>query len=253
MSSLITLRNVESLQIDIIPTLRDQRDAVLSDAQQVESVGDEFAEQIAADSLRAINSVLKQVENDRKDVKRPINEFAKLIERTCDEFTADLNREKMRIGRLLADYATERQIKAQEEERKKQAEQRRLAEERDRLLKAEAEARRKEEEAKLLEKPVEVVQEAREARKDVAAAVNAVVQQQIQIAAAPVAQAKVDGLVSRKVPKFEVTDPAALFAAKPELVALVPRTNEINAAIRAGLTEAPGIRIWWDTQVTVRA
>ena len=252
MSGLITLKNVDALQIDIVQTLREQRDTILEDAAEIRSVGDEFSESIAVESLRSIKSMLKMVDNDRKDVKKPINDFAKLIERTCDEFTARLNQEAVRIGTLLNRFAVEKQLKAQEEERKRQDEVNRLAAEKQRLLNEEAAARRKEDEARLLQDAPAQVEQAKEERKEITREIKTIVKQEIQTAAAPIVAAKPEGTGLRKNPQFEILDAAKLYAAKPELVGLVPKTFEINAAIRAGLTEAPGIRIWWETAVSVR-
>lgn len=51
---------------------------------------------------------------------------------------------------------------------------------------------------------------------------------------------------------FRVTDMAALYAARPDLVKAEPKTREINGEIAAGVREIPGIEIYEDTSVVLR-
>ncbi|MFM8357981.1 MAG: hypothetical protein ACKOET_05445, partial [Verrucomicrobiota bacterium] len=73
------------------------------------------------------------------------------------------------------------------------------------------------------------------------------------LAAAPVPVAKPKGLSVTPTLRFEVTDVLVLFTARPELVDLVPKTAAINAALRGGDREIPGLRVWEETRVGVRA
>jgi hypothetical protein len=70
----------------------------------------------------------------------------------------------------------------------------------------------------------------------------------------PVATApKAQKMTVRRVWKHEVTDIQALYAARPELCSIEPRTNAILAEIRGGMSECPGLKIWQEDDVTVRS
>lgn len=72
-------------------------------------------------------------------------------------------------------------------------------------------------------------------------------------APAPVAPVKAKGSVTRDVWKFEVVDISKLHAHSPHLVALSPKTLEINRTISCGAREIPGLRIWKEVVVGARA
>jgi len=61
-----------------------------------------------------------------------------------------------------------------------------------------------------------------------------------------------EGVSTVKVPKFEVLSITDLYGARPDLVEMYERPIAINKAIREGATEIPGLRIWWETQVSTR-
>ena len=65
--------------------------------------------------------------------------------------------------------------------------------------------------------------------------------------------AKPDGISVKKVWKHKLIDIHALYAARPDLVTLEPKTNNINAAIRQdGVRQIPGLEIWEETETSVR-
>ena len=60
---------------------------------------------------------------------------------------------------------------------------------------------------------------------------------------APTAMTRAAGMRVRKVVKFEITNPAALYAVRPEWFNLVPKTQMINQSITKD-TVLPGLRVY---------
>lgn len=216
----------------------------------------------AAVALRPINDEIAQVEADRKTVKAPVLELAKLIDETAKRHCAELLAEKHRVSALINSFQREQERQRQEAARQAEAERLRLqreAEERQRAAEAAQRKIREESEAKAraAESESEAKRIAAQAKIDEARARIAAERERQVIAAKqsviplPVAPPKVAGVSTRKVPKFEVQDLAAAYAAHPELFTVEPKTAEINARVRAGMSEWPGVRIWWDTQTIV--
>ena len=69
----------------------------------------------------------------------------------------------------------------------------------------------------------------------------------------PSAPAKVSGVSSRAVWKFEVTNPSEVFKAHPELCRLEILPASVNTAIRNGMRDCPGLKIYQSTETSVRA
>lgn len=67
------------------------------------------------------------------------------------------------------------------------------------------------------------------------------------------APAKVGGMSVRKNPRFEVLDAAAVFAARPDLCKLEVLSSQVTARMRDGMTECPGLRLFWEEDTVVRA
>jgi hypothetical protein len=68
----------------------------------------------------------------------------------------------------------------------------------------------------------------------------------------PIAVAKPAGLVNKPVWKFEVTNLGHLYGARADLCNVEASASRINEAIRNGMTECPGLRIWQEQSTTVR-
>jgi membrane protein involved in colicin uptake len=198
-------------------------------------------------------------------------DIGRKIDGAAEEFCRDLIAEEKRLTGLLTSYQIEQQRIAREAEQKRQAElARQQEEERKRQAEIDRKAReaeqarlaaeRAERDAKTAEARAKAQQEAKEAA-DKAAALAA--QKEKEQAAAKLEQAELMRAPAPTAPKaagtsvsqpwvFEVTDAKALHAARPELVDLVVRRNDIITRIRQGEREIPGLRIYQDTRVTVR-
>lgn len=268
----IAVRGVAEVRVDIIQDAYSARAAVIDTAQFCPSViTDADTRQEVVDALREVNRLLRQVEEGRKAAKAPALELGRRIDHAAEEFSAPLAVEQKRLNETLTAYEVEQQriareaeakrqaelARKQEEERKRQAELDRQAREAEA---AKAEADRKAREATDAEARAKAQQEAKDAA-DKAATLAA--QKEKEAEAARLQQAELLRAPSPTAPKaagtavsnpwvFEVLDIKALHAARPELVDLVVRRNDIITRIRSGEREIPGLRIYQDTKVVVR-
>ncbi len=204
-----------------------------------------------------INKVLIDVEKTRAAIKKPVLDKGREIDQCASTFTMDLTVEKLRLEKLLGDFA-----RKQEEIRQAAAEQaRKQQEEADRLLR---EQQRKEEEQRLAAERAERLrigaeQAAAEAetKKERMAAQRAqeeadrvqaeadgkqkeafdlsLQQGQAEMSAyrtgLVVADSQVKGV--RPTLDFEVLDVNALYRVAPELVELTPKRRDILARLKA--------------------
>lgn len=197
----------------------------------------------ASDLLKFIKSTFKKAEEERKSITDPINASVKILNSKFKLITDPLSTAESNIKTKILIFEQERRRKAEEEAR----EQARL----DAIAAAEAEARRKaeEESARLVEEgqldifadPVEVEVKIDEA--------SLVIPEPV-VNNAPVrgAYGSTTSIVKRWT--YEVTDIAALAAFAPELVSVVG--SLINAKIRDGEREIPGLRIYQDETISSR-
>ena len=128
MSSL-TLSGLQNAHIDIVPEVFTRRDVAVLEARQITSIGDAFDAEIAADALRAVSVLAKEIESARVEVKAPVIALGKKIDETAKGFVVDLLSEEVRLNRLLGDYAALKQRQADAERRAAQEEADRLARE----------------------------------------------------------------------------------------------------------------------------
>jgi hypothetical protein len=194
------------------------------------------------EAMKPLREIERQVESDRKTVKAPVLDLGRAVDDKAKAFVAPVSAELARLSNLVAHYQFEERKKAAEAEAARQAELRRQQEER---LKAEAEARRQEEERR------KAIEAGKPAPPPPAP---------LPPPPAPVATPslfreppKPAGLVVREQWQFEVLDVAALYSARPDLCKIEVRTAEVNAAIRGGARNLPGLRIWSETVAGVRA
>lgn len=269
----LTVTGFTAPTVHLAQSALDAKTAALADARAIVTVGNDMEAVYAGDSLTTIKGLLKACETGRKAIKEPVLDLGRRIDATAAQYAAELTQESDRLSRLVSAHVEKKRREAEEAERKRQAELRRIEEER---LAAEREAKRKADE--------EAAQRAREAQALIDAARNAAEAERIkqqaaeaaerarlaqeraafdaeqaakaraaQVMNAPVKAApKIEGVSVRKVWRFEVTDIRALYAARPDLVDLIPRTREINTAIAAG-TQIPGLKAWQEAETRVRA
>jgi hypothetical protein len=235
MSAALTLSGLQNAQIDILPEVYTRRDVAVLEARQITSIGDAFEAESAADALRAVSTIAKEIEEARKIVKDPVLALGKKIDETAKTFVADLITEKDRLQRLLGDHQAAEQRKADKLRREAQ-------EEADRLAREAATAARAAERA-TTDGQAEQAQQA--------AAVAEVKAVEARVAVADIKRDGPSGTMLRQAYKFEVTDINALFKARPDLCVIEPN----GAAIRAQIPHnqnIPGLRIWQEAKASVR-
>jgi hypothetical protein len=235
MSTALTLSGLQNAQIDIIPEVYTRRDVAVLEARQITSIGDAFEAESAADALRAVSTIAKEIEEARKIVKDPVLALGKKIDETAKTFVADLITEKDRLQRLLGDHQAAEQRKADKLRREAQ-------EEADRLAREAAQAARAAERA---------TTDAQAEQAQQAAAVAEVKAVEARVAVAEIKRDGPSGTVLRQTYKFEVTDIKALFKARPDLCVIEPN----GAAIRAQIPHnqnIPGLRILCEAKASVR-
>jgi hypothetical protein len=229
----LAVTGLSAAAISITPGAHEYRASLLAISKAITEV-DEFTLDAASDALKLIQETTRAVEKQRVKEKAPALDFGKQIDSAAKEFCGPLEEEVKRLAALIGGYVTEQQRIAREAE---QARQKAIADA--------AAAQRKAEE---------------EARKAAAAAepdddfppMPPPAPAPVLLAPIPppvVAPPKVAGVQVRTTWKYEVTDIAALFAARPDLCTIEPNA----AAIRAELPKdkpIPGLRAWTESNAT---
>lgn len=234
-TALLSLAGLQHAQIDLAPDATQRRDAALASARTIVAIADAFDAETAADALRAVTELAKQVETARKIIKEPVLELGKKIDATAKDFVADLETEKGRLSRMLGDYQAAERAKAEEARKAAEAEARRKAEE---AAKAAAEAE------------FATTQAEQDRAQQVAAkAETAAIEARVAVATTAAIQPK--GVSVRTVWKFEVTDIDALFKARPDLCLIEPNGSLIRETIKVN-QNIPGLRIWNEASASVR-
>jgi hypothetical protein len=244
--------------------------------------------QAAALALSTAAGVVKTMEMTRAEVKAPILDAGKRIDAMAKEFSQPVEAKIQTVRKMVSDHHTKEaaRVKAERDAeiaRQEAAEKARLAEEarieKERQAREKAEAERIEVERKAAEAQAQTptseesadpLAALRQISEDGERQAEEVRQQEVEtarlnqleadrlseksrLAAVPVAPAKVAGIAPRSVWKFEVTDLNALYAAKPQFCELDWKQGMINNAIRDGLRECPGLRIYSEIETHVRS
>lgn len=232
MNTVLTISGWQHTQIEIAPDSFERRDDILATTGSVTTIEDALDADIAANALKLVSGICKEVESARTHIKAPILEIGKKIDATAKDFVADLAAEEARLGRLLGDYQAAERAKAHRLRVEAEQEAQRLA--------------RAAEQAQLTanraQNQPEIQQQADKAE---AKAVEA------RVAVAIIAPVKPAGVSVRETWKYEVTDIAALFKARPDLCIIEPNTAAIRA--QTPYNQAiPGIRCWKEAKASVR-
>lgn len=275
-SDSLVLRGAETLEVDVIPSALEHRDETLSVARTVLTVDTPAEAELAAESIRDLRWIERQVEAARTAVKAPVLDIGRKIDAKAKEFVSPLGAEIARINALLTGFQRrqeEERRKAEEERQRKireaqaeEARKKREAEEqerRDREAAEEAARKAKEEgdpfaEAEAAAAAQRATEQAAGATKEAAAEAQAAITAAVISTAPAVAPQRVEGVGIRRHPDFEVTDIRALAAARPDLVTITPKAAVILGVIRAGKEFegrrqiVPGVLAWWDSKAIVR-
>lgn len=267
----IQIRGASAVIIEIEANAYTRRQEAVDAAQFCRRVVDAGSQQTAVDALKEVNALLGVVEKGRKEVKAPILDLGRKIDTTAEEFSVPLATEQKRLQGLLSAYeieqrriAAEAEAKRQAELRRQQEEERKRQEEADRLarierekqeaaIRAAREATDAESRAKAKAEADAAAARAAElaAQREKEAAEARLKQAELLRAPAPTPTRAVGSSV-RTLWTFDVTDIAALYAARPELVELTPKRAAILALIRDGTREIPGLVIRKEVTVNAR-
>lgn len=242
-AALIAVTGVDDVQIAIEPEVREQSHALLVEAGEILSVANNFDQESAAEVLARLQEMARGVERARKAVKDPVLDVGRRIDAIAGEFSGPIEAEADRIGRLIGAYRTSLQAEIAKREREEREKRQRLIEDANRekaKLDAEAAAAKTEEQR----------HEAEAKAQDLVRQANAALVESKQ--AEVNARMRPAGIVERGSWKYEVEDIGKVFEARPDLCLIEPNGAAIRGAIKAGLRQCPGLRIFKDSKVTTR-
>lgn len=231
MNQPLTITGIKHADIDIEPGAYAAKEAALHASKLVIAVTDPLDAEWAAEALKAVTSLCKEVEACRTEIKAPVLAIGKRIDETAKTFVADLIIERDRLNRILGEYQLAERTKADAARREAQAEADRLARE---ASKAALEADRSTTE---------------QAQQVAAAAEVAAIE--ARVAVAEIKPVKPEGVSVRLNWKYEVEDIKALFAARPDLCVIEPNSAAIRSQIPHNQT-IPGLRIWSEAKASVK-
>jgi len=288
----VSTLTIAGLQSPCVALSRDAiiaKSIVIDACKLVVTVTSDEQAKIAGSALVDIAGLVKECEKSRKTVKDPILTLGRQIDEVAKEYSTALELESTRIRGLVGAYNAKVEEERRLAEAKRQAELQRIENERieaerkqreeaarierERVA-AEQEANRKAYEALEAAKTKEDAGKVEEAlrieseRAAAAAESNRIaaekeakeradqferLRQQAILDGARSKPVAVEGVSVSSVWKYEVTDIRKVYTFNPELVELTPKAREINAAIKAGHRNIPGLRIWEEKGVKVRA
>lgn len=237
----ISVQNVDGIAISLSAEALHARDTVIAQAKGIATVSTADELQVAAVALRTLKGFLTKLESSRKEVKNPILEKGREIDRIAKDSAGPVEAEVARINRLVLDFQRAEMERADRQRKFRESMERKKREA------AEAEARRLREQAAgaIIPEEAEALRQQSEAAQERAEA-----QAIVTVQAPP----KAEGVSVKKDWFHEVVDLHALYRARPDLVTLEPKTAAINAAIRQnGMRDCPGLRIFEDLSTRVRA
>lgn len=188
------------------------RDEHLADASLIARVHSAEHNEQAQQIVNHLHKLRKECESARTEIKRPLIEAGRLIDKAAKDFSGPIETEIGRLGRMQGDFL-QAEIARQKAEAAKAAKE---------LADAEREKLAKLAEAKTIEEAQNIREEYQERAAVESARVVAV--------AAPVA----DGQRVREDWQIEVMDVAELYKHYPKCVDLTPRMSEIRMLLDLG-------------------
>ena len=262
----IVLHGADRVGLELLSSAVKERDDYLAEARGIAGVTDNASLTLAVESATKLRRLTKAIESGRTTAKAPVLDIGRRIDALAKEFVRPAEAEESRLLGMVSRYQSEQARIAAEAERKRQEELRKAEEARQ---KAEAELRARQAELDRIQREKERAAREADAKATEAArlaelaARRAILTEQlratgaetvrIQAAAAVVSTpVKPSGTVARKEPRFEVTDLYKLVDSNRTLVRIEPNASAIISAIRGGMTECAGLKIWWEETTTLR-
>lgn len=204
-------------------TLKSKCDTMIEQAERAEIVDAASAEK-GADLAKWFRVLFKKFEEERTALVKPLNDHVKMINARFKKTTS-----KLEQGQAIIDEKLLRWNRAEEERRKREADEARKKAEEEALAKAVA------------------LEEAGKAD-EASAVVNDAASAPAPVQAIGPVRGDLGSVASvRKIWTFEVVDVAKVPAEYVEV-----KSTAVNAAIRAGVREIPGLRIFEKDSIAVR-
>jgi hypothetical protein len=225
----------------VTPEAIQTQNQLIAASQAIETVCDANSQSFAVEAARDIRTHIKDVEEARVALTKPLLEGQRTLKAIADGYVAPLLAEQKRVERLVTDFqmAELRRVQAEEVARQKawsEAESKRLAAEEAARLAAERVNTPRQLDAAI------VKEEAARAAQDAAQA----------ILAAPLPTvSKAAGASVRKVLKWELVDINELYKARPELCKIEAKASAIQATCVPEMP-VPGLKLWWENQTSIR-
>lgn len=268
MNETITISGIGEAAITATNEARQERDRLLALAKTISIVNSAGAAADAANTLKAIKSLTRMIEDGRTTAKGPVIEIGRKIDALAKELCTALENEATRISRQLGVWQAEQNRIAEEARQAAWREEQRIRDEANRAAKEaadkaaaiQAELERKQAKARTDEKADEYARQAvgrqllaeqEQERRDLATQ-QAIVE--TRVAAASVAAPKLVGVATRTDIAYEITNIVALYEAAPYLVKMEPNVSALKAALK-GLQPGqnlPGVRHWEEAKTHVR-
>lgn len=237
MNTAITLSGLGSPQISLTDQARATRDALLVEARDCQTVGDQLDADAAAELLKRIKGWTRQVEAGRSTAKAPVLELSRRIDGLAADLVVPIDVHAQRISRMLGEWQAAERCKADEAFRQQRQQEEEL---------------RQKAAAQMAAAEIETdsSDQAEQRKAQIADAYHHQVTESRQALAASAAP-RIAGTGVREDWKFEVTDIHALYRAHPELVVLQPNNAAIRAIVKHN-QHIPGLRIWKEASTIIR-
>mgnify|MGYP003641237704 CR=1 FL=1 len=220
MNDLITLPDVDGVPIEIVAEAEQMKIEALMSSKGINSVIDGFEATIAAKAQHQLRSLIKGIEESRKQAKAPVLDIGREIDGIAKDYIDEVKDEELRIAKLLGSF--------QKVERDKKIEAERLA---------------RIEENKILE---QIVEKALETGQDIQkldqSAERKITKLRQEVA---LKHDAVAGVKVRTTIKFEIVDEAELIIGRPDLFS--PDPIKIKKALKIN-KNIFGLKVWEETK-----
>jgi hypothetical protein len=229
---------IADFQVATADEAKRARDELLRAAGLVSTITDRLDADDATAALKLLVAFERDVEAGRTAAKAPFLEMGRKIDALGKELCLQVSAERTRISKLVGSFEAEERRKAEEERKRLEAEAARVAREAEvAVWKAASEAKTVEERDRKTDAVIEKA----------AAAVVQIKQEVVNLA-----PKKVEGSKLLKAVRFEVTDIAALYAARPEFCSIEPNGTAIRAVLKGSPNlQVPGLRHWVEETLSV--
>lgn len=270
MSNTLAVTGLSNYNVNLTPEAREKRQELLESAALIITITSPEDQVEAVEAAAALKQWTKDLDTARVAIKRPILDAGNIVEALAKEAAAPAIKEAKRIEGLLVDFhqqqeAARRKALAEQERIEREAREKREATERaekarlDEIERQRLAAERQAIEARSKKAREAAAAEAKrltELQESEELASEFKTEEPIPDFVAPPEVVKPTGGTVKAVIKFEVTDIKKLYAAHPELVELVAKTQAINYFLSTpgrDLSNIPGLKAWEETKVVVRS